>query len=171
MEEDISAAVPQLQALLNQTNLQQLSNALITALSTKVGRATAPLRTAYINFLTQEYKAEDPDLLKRKNEMLGQLRKYTKVLQKTLETATSSLENMMSSQTTSKRTHDLKRLLRQTTIQNNVEAAKNITFDKLAEFLETYAGEMGVMVLNIETSPYRQLLGSLKNNSKAIDAR
>jgi hypothetical protein len=75
----------------------------------------------------------------------------------------------MSSQTTSKRTHDLKRLVRQTQIQGNVEAVKSMTFDTLAGYLESYAGDMGVMLLNIETTPYRQLLSNLK--SAAIDAR
>lgn len=171
MKEDIAAAVPQLQALMNQTDLQQLSNALITTLYAKTSNVTAPLRKAYINFLTKEYKAGDPDLLKKKNDMLGKLRKETKSLQQAVESATSSLANMMSSQTTSKRTHDLKRLQRQTTIQNNVEATKNMTFDKLAEMLENYAGEMGMMIMNIETTPYRELLGTLKDSSKTLDAR
>lgn len=101
--------------------------------------------------------------------MLGDLRKNTKEMQKALGSAISSLANMMSSQTTSKRTHDLKRLVRQAQIQGNVEAVKSMTFDTLAGYLETYAGDMGVMLLNIETMPYRQLLGNLK--SAAIDAR
>ncbi|TVY17743.1 hypothetical protein LARI1_G004844 [Lachnellula arida] len=170
MKEDIAAAVPQLQALMNQTDLQQLSNALITTLYAKTSNVLAPLRTAYINFLTKEYKAGDPDLLKRKNDMLGKLRKETKSLQKAVESATSNLANMMSSQTTSKRTHDLNRLQRQTTIQNNVEAAKNMTFHKLAEMLENHAGEMGMMVMNIDETPYRQLLGTLKDSSKTLNA-
>ncbi|KAF5013723.1 hypothetical protein F66182_15154, partial [Fusarium sp. NRRL 66182] len=75
---------------------------------------------------------------------------------------------MMSSQTTSKRTHDIKRLVRQAQIQGNVEAAKNMTFDTLAGYLVTYAADMGVMLLNIDTVPYHQLLGNLKNT--VIDA-
>ncbi|KAH8665034.1 hypothetical protein BGZ60DRAFT_62681 [Tricladium varicosporioides] len=169
LEEDISAAVPQLQMLLNQKDLQELSKALVSALSAKVSNVTAPLRNTYIKFLTQEYKSEDPELVKKKNNMLGDLRKKTKEMQKALESAISNLANMMSSQTTSKRTHDLKRLVRQAQIQGNVEAVKTMTFDTLAGFLETYAGDMGVMLLNIEETPYRQLLGNLK--SAAIDAK
>jgi hypothetical protein len=111
----------------------------------------------------------DSKLVKRKGDMLGELRKHTIHLQKDLELIISALVNMMSSQTTSKRTHDLQRLLRQTAISSNVAAAKNMTFDTLAGNLETYAGDMGVMLLNIETTPYRQLLGNLKKD--AIDAR
>lgn len=169
LEEDISATVPQLQMLLNQKDLQELSKALVSTLSAKVSDVTAPLRNTYIKFLTQEYKTADPESVKKKNNMLGDLRKKTKELQKTLESAISSLANMMSSQTTSKRTHDLKRLVRQTQIQGNVEAVKSMTFDTLAGYLETYAGDMGVMLLNIETTPYHELLGNLKN--AAIDAR
>lgn len=44
-----------------------------------------------------------------------------------------------------------------------------MTIDTLAGHLETYAEDMGVMLLNIETTPYRRLLGTLKN--EAIDAR
>ncbi|KAE9364437.1 hypothetical protein N431DRAFT_563742 [Stipitochalara longipes BDJ] len=168
LEEDISAAVPQLQLLLNQKELQELSKALVSTLSIKVSNATAPLRNAYIKFLTEEYKVVDPELVKKKNNMLGELRKRTKEMQKSLESAISSLANMMSAQTTSKRTHDLKRLVRQAQIQGNVEAVKSMTFDTLAGYLETYAGDMGVMLLNIETVPYSQLLGNLK--TAAIDA-
>jgi hypothetical protein len=169
LEEDISAAVPQLQMLLNQKDLQELSKALVSTLSAKVNDVTSPLRNAYIKFLTQEYKMADPESVKKRNSMLGDLRKNTKEMQKALGSAISSLANMMSSQTTSKRTHDLKRLVRQAQIQGNVEAVKSMTFDTLAGYLETYAGDMGVMLLNIETMPYRQLLGNLK--SAAIDAR
>ncbi|KAH3334322.1 hypothetical protein KXW81_005044 [Aspergillus fumigatus] len=111
---------------------------------------------------------EDPKSVQKKNQMFGELRKVTKDMQKALEPVISCLANMMSSQTTSKRTHDLKRLIRQTTIQKNVEAVKSMTFETLMGYLEEYAGEMGVMLLNIETTHYHQLLGNLKNS--AIDA-
>lgn len=169
MQEDISAAVLQLQLLLNHKDLQELSNALVSILSEKVGNVTAPMRDAYITFLAKEYRAEDRESVKKKSLLLGDLRKRTKELQKALEPAISSLANMMSSQTTSKRTHDLKRLVRQAQIQGNVEAAKSMTFDTLAGYLETYAADMGVMLLNIETLQYQQLLCQLKN--AAIDAR
>ncbi|KAG2001651.1 hypothetical protein GB937_009993 [Aspergillus fischeri] len=168
LEEDISAVVPQLQVLLNQKDLQELSRALVTALSTKISNAATPLRDSYTKFLTQDYRMEDPKSVQKKNKMLGELRKITKDMQKALEPVISCLANMISSQTTSKRTHDLKRLVRQTTIQNNVEAVKSMTFETLSGYLEEYAGDMGVMLLNIETTPYRELLGNLKNS--AIDA-
>jgi hypothetical protein len=169
LEDDISAVVPQLQVLLNQKDLQELSRALVTALSAKISNVAAPLRDSYTEFLTQEYRMEDPKSVQKKNNMLGKLRKITKDMQKALEPVISCLANMISSQTTSKRTHDLKRLVRQTTIQNNVEAVKSMTFETLSGYLEEYAGDMGVMLLNIETTPYRELLGNLKN--RAIDAR
>ncbi|GFF57147.1 conserved hypothetical protein [Aspergillus udagawae] len=169
LEEDISAIVPQLQVLLNQKALQELSRALVAALSAKISNAATPLRDSYTEFLTQEYCMEDPKSVQKKNNMLGELRKITKDMQKALEPVISCLANMISSQTTSKRTHDLKRLVRQTTIQNNVEAVKSMTFETLSGYLEEYAADMGVMLLNIETTPYRELLGNLKNS--AIDAR
>jgi hypothetical protein len=169
LEEDINAAVPQLQMLLSQKDLQELSRVLVSTLSAKVGDVTAPLRNAYLEFLTQEYETADPESVKKKNKMLGDLRTKTKEMQKSLEQPISSLANMMSSRTTSKRTHDLKRLVRQAQIYGNVEAAKFMTFETLAGYPETYAEDMGVMLLNIETTPYRQLLGNLK--SAVIDAR
>ncbi|KAL5337393.1 hypothetical protein BJX70DRAFT_369723 [Aspergillus crustosus] len=164
LEDDILAAVPQLQVLLNQKNLQALSKTLVSALSIKVSTAVAPLRNSYTNFL-KDYNRADPEQVKRKNILLGQLRKTTKEMQMALEPLISSLANMISSQTTSKRTHDLKRLLRQTQIQSNVDAVKSMTFDTLAGYLETYASDMGVMLLNIQTEAYRELLGNLKNNA------
>lgn len=169
LQEDISAAASQLQMMLNQKDLKELSRALVSALSAKVNNATAPQRDAYIKFLTQEYKIDNPELVKQKNYMLGELRRKTKEVQEALEPAISSLANMMSSQTTSKRTHDLKRLVRQAQIQGNVDAVKSMTFDTLAGYLETHAADMGVMLLNIETMPYQQVLGNL--TSAAIDAR
>ncbi|OQE20104.1 hypothetical protein PENFLA_c017G09553 [Penicillium flavigenum] len=168
LEEDILAAVPQLQILLNEKDLRELSKALVFALSEKINDATTTLRDTYTKYLTQEYNMVDPESVKKKNAMLGALRKVTKEAQIALEPLISSLANIMSSQTTSKRTHDLKRLVRQTQIQANVEAVKSMTFETLAGYLETYAADMGVMLLNIDTSAYSQLLGNLKNT--AIDA-
>jgi hypothetical protein len=171
MEEDTAAAVLQLQSLLNQKDLQELSTALVFTLSAKISNVTSALRDTYIKFLAQEYKAEDAESVKRKNGLLGNLRKTTEELQRALEPVISSLANMMSSQTTSKRTHDLKRLVRQAQIQGNVEAVKSMTYDTLAGYLEKYAADMGVMMLNIDTVPYRQLLGNLTNAAINIDAR
>ncbi|CAG8974980.1 hypothetical protein HYALB_00012103 [Hymenoscyphus albidus] len=142
LEEDISAAVPQLQMLLDQREIQELG---ISSL-----------------------QRPDPEMVKKKNRMLGDFRKNTELVQKAIKSAISNLANMMSSQMTSKRTHDLKKLARQAQIKGNVEAATTMTFDKLAGYLEQYAEEMGVMLLNIKTTPYRQLLGGLRN--AALDA-
>lgn len=169
LEEDIFAVVPQLQVLLNQRDIQELSRALVAALSAKINNVAAPLRDSYTKFLMHGHCAGDPKSVLKKNKMLGELRKITKDMQKALEPVISCLANMISSQTTSKRTHDLKRLVRQTTIQNNVEAVQSMTFETLSGYLETYAGDMGVMLLNIETTPYHELLGNLKRTS--IDAR
>ena len=169
LEDDISGAIPQLQMLMNQKDLQELSKALASTLSEKISNVVAPLRHAYVKFLTQEYKMEDPESVKKKNHMLGDLRKKTKEMQRVLEPVISSLANVISTQTTSKRTHALKRLVRQSQIQGNVEAVKSMTFDTLGEYLETYAGEMGVMLLNIEETHYRELLDNVK--LAAIDAR
>lgn len=169
LEDDILATVPQLQTLLNEKDLKDLSKALVLCLSAKISNVAAPLRSAYTKFLTQEYKLNEPESAKQKNNMLGQLRKITKDTQSALEPLISSLANMLSSQTTSKRTHDLKRLVRQTQIQANVEATKSMTFDTLAGYLETYAADMGVMLMNIMTTSFSGLLSNLK--STAIDAR
>ncbi|KAJ5382182.1 hypothetical protein N7517_000093 [Penicillium concentricum] len=168
LEEDISAAIPQLQMLLNEKDLRELSRALVFALSTKISSVTAPLKNTYSKYIAEEFKITDPESAKKKNSMLGELRKLTRETQLALEPLISSLSNMISARTTSKRTHDMKRLIRQTQIQANVEVVKSMTFDTLAGYLETYAGEMGVMLLNIETSSYSQLLGNLKGT--AIDA-
>ncbi|KAL4902223.1 hypothetical protein BDW74DRAFT_158816 [Aspergillus multicolor] len=169
LEGDILAAVPQLQVLLNQKDLQALSKTLISALSVKINNEAAPLRTRYTNFL-KEYDRTNPVAVKTKNHMLGQLRKITKEMQTVLEPLISSLANMISSQTTSKRTHDLQRLVRQAQIQSNVDAVKSMTFEKLAGYLETYAGEMGVLLLNIQTDPYCQLLEDLKSNALDVNS-
>jgi hypothetical protein len=59
-------------------------------------------------------------------------------------------------------------LVRQAQIRGNVEAVKSMTFDTLAGYLEIHAGDMDVLLLNIETMPYDQLLSNLK--SPPIDA-
>lgn len=169
LEEDIAAAVPQLQVLLNQGDLQEFSKTLVAALSTKINNTAGALRDNYTEFLIQEHRIHDPESVQKKSRMLGELRKTTKYIHKALEPVISFLANMISAQTTSKRTHDLNRLARQTTIQNNVESARSMTFETLAEYLEEKASDMGVMLVNIETAPYRQLLRNVKSN--AIDAR
>ena len=170
--EDISAVVAQLQILLNQKDLQELSRALATALSSAISKATAPLRDSYIKFLAQ-HNMSDPllmkEITKQKNQMLGELRNRTAYLQASLEPVISSLANMISSTTTSKRKHDLQRLVRRAQIRGNVEATKTMTFETLSGYLEKYASEMGVLLLSIKTMPYLQLLHSL--NGATIDAR
>ncbi|KAG4440239.1 hypothetical protein IFR05_004258 [Cadophora sp. M221] len=169
LEEDISAIIPQLQVLLSQKDLVELSRVLVSCLSKKVSDGIAPRRTAYIKFLTKEYDMADPESVKKKNAMLGDLRLDSKISQKSLESVITHLSNMMSSQTTSKRTHDLQRLQRQAAIQNNVEAVKSMTFETLAGLLETKATDMGVMLLNIKTTPYQEILGKLKSDSLDVD--
>ncbi|RGP69383.1 hypothetical protein FLONG3_7779 [Fusarium longipes] len=169
MRNDIVAVVPQLQTLLNQKDLQRLSKDLVDTLSTKVDEIMSPKRNEYIAYLTTEFDINSKESTVKKNRMLGELRKASKQTQSSLEAVISSLTNMMSSQTTSKRTHDMKRLLRQTQINNNVEATKSMTFESLTGLLEKHAGEMGVMLLNIETTPYEQLLANLKGS--LIDAK
>ncbi|KAK2936566.1 hypothetical protein FoTM2_004512 [Fusarium oxysporum f. sp. vasinfectum] len=169
MHDDITAAVPQLQALLSEKDLQQLSKTLVDTLSSKIDKKTAPLRSEYIAFITSNLRTDDQAILNMKNKMLGDLRKVNKELQTALEPVITSLANMISVQTTSKRTHDMKRLMRQTQIQNNVEATKSMTFESLTGLLEKHAEEMGVMLLNIETVPYKQMLAKLKGTT--IDAK
>ncbi|KAF5543072.1 hypothetical protein FPHYL_11363 [Fusarium phyllophilum] len=169
MHDDITAAVPQLQALLSQKDLQQLSKTLVDTLSAKIDNKMAPLRSEYIAFITANLRTDDQAILNKKNKMLGDIRKANKEVQTVLEPVITSLANMISVQTTSKRTHDMKRLMRQTQIQNNVEATKSMTFESLTGLLEKYAEEMGVMLLNIETVPYKEMLANLKGTT--IDAK
>ncbi|KAF5617587.1 uncharacterized protein FTJAE_12605 [Fusarium tjaetaba] len=169
MHDDITAAVPQLQTLLSQKDLQQLSKTLVDTLSAKIDKKMAPLRSEYIAFITANLRTDDQAILNKKNKMLGDIRKANKEVQTVLEPVITSLANMISVQTTSKRTHDMKRLMRQTQIQNNVEATKSMTFESLTGLLENHAEEMGVMLLNIETVPYKEMLANLKGTT--IDAK
>jgi hypothetical protein len=169
MHGDITAAVPQLQTLLSQKDLQNLSKDLVDILSAKIAKVVGPMRDDYIQYVATEFKIDNKESVVKKNRMLGELRKATKETQAILEPVISSLSNMLSSQTTSKRTHDMKRLVRQTQIQNNVEATKSMTFEGMTGLLEAHAEEMGVMLVNIETLPYKALLSKL--TSREIDAR
>ncbi|KAF5618652.1 hypothetical protein F52700_12172 [Fusarium sp. NRRL 52700] len=169
MHDDITAAVPQLQALLSQKDLQQLSKQLVDTLSAKIDAKMAPFRSEYIAFITANLRTDDQAILNKKNRMLGDIRKANKEVQTVLEPVITSLANMISVQTTSKRTHDMKRLMRQAQIQNNVEATKSMTFESLTGLLEKHAEEMGVMLLNIETVPYKEMLAKLKGTT--IDAK
>lgn len=162
LEEDIHAAVTQLQVLLNQKDLQDLSKGLIATLTTKISDTVAPLRDEYLKFFTEEFDAQNKESVKKKGKMLGELRSTTKEAQKTMGPLITAFSNMLSTQTTSKRTHDLKRLARQAAIHSNVDAAKNMTFETLAGYLEDYAGDMGVLLLNINTTPYERLLGNIR---------
>ncbi|CAG1991636.1 unnamed protein product [Fusarium graminearum] len=169
MLDDITAVVPQLQALLSENDLQRLSRKLIETLSSKVDKLMGPMRKEYAEYLTTEFDINDKESVVKKNRMLGELRKTSKHTQDSLATVISSLTNMMSSQTTSKRTHDMKRLVRKNQISNNVEATKSMTFESLTNLLENHAQDMGVMLLNIETIPYKELLGNLQGST--IDAK
>ncbi|KAF5660889.1 hypothetical protein FHETE_8740 [Fusarium heterosporum] len=168
MHDDITAAVPQLQTLLSQKALEQLSKELVDTLSAKIDKATGSMRSDYIQFISTEFNINDKESVLNKNRKLGELRKLSKETQAALGPVISSLSNMLSSQTTSKRTHDMKRLVRQTQIHNNLEATKSMTFDNMIDLLEKNAEEMGMMLVNIETYPYERLLSKL--GSRAINA-
>ncbi|CAI6341939.1 unnamed protein product [Periconia digitata] len=172
LEEDVCAIVPQLQSSLGEKELIKLSESLVSILSSKLSNAVAPLRNAYVKLITEEGfgGSAGAKLQSQKGRMLGELRKSTKELQKALKPVISSFENMISAQTSSKRTHDLQRLARKAAINSNVEATKSMTFDTVAGFLEDYAGDMGVLLLNIEESAYLKVLRDL-NNIATIDAR
>ncbi|KAJ5933998.1 hypothetical protein N7454_006327 [Penicillium verhagenii] len=168
LEEDIPTAVPQLEMLLNEKDLQDLSKALVSILSVKTSNMIALLRNSYSKFKAKDFCVADPDSVKKRNEMLADLRKTICEINKALQPLTLSLAEMISFQTTSKRTHDVQGLLRQTKIQSNLEAVKTMTFGTLAEYLEIYAEDMGVMLINIHASAYRRVLASLKKT--CIDA-
>ena len=169
LEEDILSAITQLQVLLNQKDLRDLSRSLVAALTTNVSNVVTPLRNAYGKFLREEYDIESPELAKKKAVLFDELTEATQEMEIALKPVIPVLAEMLSLQKTSKRTHDLQRLFRQCQIQSNVEAAKAMTFGTLAEYLETYAENMGVMLLNINTEAYHRLLGDLKNST--IDPR
>ncbi|KAJ5327991.1 hypothetical protein N7452_008381 [Penicillium brevicompactum] len=165
LEEDILSAITQLQVLLNQKDLRDLSRSLVAALTTNVSNLVTPLRNAYGKFLREEYDIESPESGKKKAVLLDELTKATQEMQIALKPVIPVLAEMLSLQKTSKRTHDLQRLFRQCQIQSNVEAAKAMTFGTLAEYLGTYAENMGVMLLNINTEAYHRLLDDLKNST------
>ncbi|KAF2996761.1 hypothetical protein E8E14_003079 [Neopestalotiopsis sp. 37M] len=166
MEEDIAAATTQLQMLLNQKDLQELSQNLVAALSAKIAQVVSPIREAYTKLVVDNPNVDDRELVKKKNDMLGNLRRTTKDLQQALEPVISSLANIVSARTTSKRTYDLKRLMRQSQIRGNVEAAKTMTFETLGGYLEIYAEDMGVMLLKIRDEPYRLDAGIIMEQSQ-----
>lgn len=66
---DISAVVPQLQVLMNQKDLVNLSRDLVSILGVKFGNFVSPLRNKYVNYLL-EHDRDDPESVKVKNTML-----------------------------------------------------------------------------------------------------
>lgn len=165
MEEDIAAAVPQLQMLLDDKELISLSRSLVNALTAWAADRTKGPRTEYLDFIAKGWKMGDPDSVKQKGLLLGKLKTATREAQVLLEPAISKLSTLVSFKNSSKRTHDLKRLERQSKIQNNVEAVKEMTFEKLGEYLENHASDMGVMLLNVKQPAFKKLLSSLTKDT------
>lgn len=154
MKTDIAAIVSQLQILLPQDKLQEICQTLIKLVSKKLNDDMEPLRHEYSTFVIKEFDPTDNESIKRKNMLLSRLRKMSQTAQNNVQWLTVALGNVVSNQTTSSRTHDLKRLARQTAIHDNVATAKSMTFERLSETLEEHASQMGAMVVNINTGPY-----------------
>jgi hypothetical protein len=177
LEDDILAAVPQLQALLKQKDLEELSSKLIAVVGAKIVAATAAKKKAYVQFFTQKYKPGDAALKKEKDRLLADLRRATSESQSSIGWLTQALGNIISSQNTSTKKHDLKRMIRQSAIRSNIDAVKTMTFDSLAGLLEEHAEEMGVLLVNVDTESYHQILrnpGSAIANASsccALDSR
>ena len=170
LEEDVKAAVPQLQVLLAQNDLEKLSSRLLATIQAKITKATAGKKIDYVKFLTQDYREGDNELKKKKNALLSDLRRAVKEAQSCLGWLTQRLGNLMSSQQTSTRIHDLKRLLRQSVIRSNVEIAQSMTFESLAGLLETNADEMGVLLVNIDTELYCRILQNPNSEVQYADS-
>jgi hypothetical protein len=165
LKDDILTAVPQLQALMKQRDLEELSSKLIAIVGAKIVTATASKKKAYFQFFTQEYKSGDTASKKEKDRLLADLKRATKESQSSIGWLTQALGNIISSQNTSTKKHDLKRMIRQSAIRSNVDAVKTMTFDSLAGLLEEHAEEMGVLLVNVDTESYHQLL---HNSGSAI---
>lgn len=157
-KDDIAAIVPQLQALLPQEKLHDICQTLIQVISANVNDDIEPLRREYAKFVVQEFDPTDAESVKKKNMLLSNLRKKSKEALANVKWLTASLGNVVSTQTSSSRTHDLKRLARQTAIQGNVAIAKAMTFEKVAAVLEEHASQMGVLLANVSTAPYKRYI-------------
>lgn len=162
---DIQAAVPQMQVLMNQVELQKLCGDLAMSLADKAAQATKTQREAYLDFFMEHRLSEDTKIVNEKNVMLGALRARTKEIQGLLKPLVDSLSNIVTLRTTSKRSHDLKKMLRHSKIYGNVDKAKEMNFEAVAELLEEKAGDMGVMLMNIKTQPYEEMLRVLTSGS------
>lgn len=158
LQDDIVTIVPQLQSLLPQDKLHHVCETLIALVLTKVNDKVGPSRREYTKFVVHEFDPTDAESRKRKNTLLCRLRHVTKTAQQNVQWLTEALGNVVSTQTTSSRTHDLKRLARQAAIQGNVAIAKDMTFDKLSAVLEEHAAAMGVLVVNVRTEPYKRYI-------------
>lgn len=163
MKDDIYGILCQLQVLLDERRLRKLSRVLVETLTAKVQSATAPFRERYIHQLTHDYQTGNLFNRAEKEQRLGDWRRERMNIEKLLGPVISALADMATAQTTSRRTHDLTRLARKLRIRENVAAAKETTFETLAENLEKFAGEMGVLLINIQANGYNELLLNLNN--------
>lgn len=155
---DFQDAIPQLQVLLKQVELQKLCGELAQSLKDKTALATKDQREEYLAFFMKYRNTRDPKTLRQKQDMLGALRARNKEIKAMIRPLVDSLSNIVTLRATSKRTHDLHRMMRQSKIYGNVRNAHSMDFDKVARLLEDHAGEMGVMLLNIKTKEYKGML-------------
>lgn len=167
---DITTIIPQLQTLLPQDKLRKACENLITLVSAKVNGTMGSARREYSRFVVQEFDPTDAESKRRKDALLFNLRQESKVAQQNVQWLTEALGNVVSTQTTSSRVHDLKRLARQAAIQGNVSIAKAMNFEKLSDILEEHAAMMGVLVVNVRTEPYKKYISESLYLTQADDS-
>lgn len=155
---DIAMIIPQLQVLLPQDRLFEMCQILIRLILEKVNDIVSPLREEYSTFVVQDFNPSDRESARKRDKLLSRLKQTKRTVQHNIRWLTEALGNVVSTQTTSSRAHDLKRLARQITIQGNVANAKQMTFKKLSEILEEHASQMGVLLVNIRTGPYMRYI-------------
>ncbi|KAJ4397883.1 hypothetical protein N0V93_002120 [Gnomoniopsis smithogilvyi] len=153
-KDDIAMIIPQLQALLPEEELHDLSQTLIKLISDKVDKFVEPSLREYSTFIVREFDPTIDKSNKKRNMLLSNLRQHRKWTQSNIQWLTTALGNIVSTQTTSSRTHDLRRLARKTAIQSNVANAQAMNFEKLSGVLEEHAAQMGVLVVNVSTESY-----------------
>jgi hypothetical protein len=164
--DDIADVLTQLQVILSAEEIQSFSTRLMLDLERKIDSIIKPQRDIYIKFMMNPPVVGSPENVistfkTRKNQLFADLRNATKAANATIKTLINMIGNLVSSRNSSTKQHDLKQLIRKTTIANNVTNAKDMNYEQLAQLLEQYAEDVGCVIGDIgDIAPMLQMVGT-----------
>lgn len=156
---DLLDILTQISVLLEPADIKNFRDSIDTALSTLQDAALGEPKAAYHTALMSMMSGDgDKDTVEGyRIELLH----TKKAINRSLQKISNALENLVSVKGASSNNQNIKRRLRNTQIDSNVEKAKNMSTEDKIDLLSKYCEDLGILMANIDS-------GLLQDSLRAV---